>query len=229
MIHGFTLHGFIHLPDQIPAPCVICCHGLFSSMASPKFESMAEKLAARGMVAIRFDHRGCGISDGNIEATTVSSRIEDLEAVYRYARQLPLVNGTFGLFGSSMGGYISLFTAARHRTFSALAVWSTPLKIDKRKKAVNGLDDYPLLDDGFYADLKRHRLIGHLAGVTTCLVLHGQRDELVPLWHALKIYRHLGAPKMLEIIPKADHRFMDADIRRKAMRRSVDFLHSQLG
>lgn len=223
---GLKLYGDMHLPKESPAPCVICSHGLFSSKESPKFVAMAQSLAAGGFVAVRYDHRGCGRSQGAIEDSTVSGRMRDLLSIYKRVRQHRAVNGTFGLMGSSMGGHVSLLTAEWLK-ISALAIWATPFTIGRKKKTEADLS-YPVLKDAFYADLNRHRLKQVLGGVHSCLVVHGQNDEMVPLWHALSIYSGLKCPKMLEILPDADHRISAHADRQAAIHRSVRFFQAML-
>ncbi len=225
--NGFEIFGLIHLPKRYPAPCIICSHGLFSSKDSSKFVAVAEHLATNGFVSIRYDHRGCGASQGRIEETTVTGRIQDLEAVYRYACRRPYINGLFGLMGSSMGGYITLFTAARHSVFRALAVWATPFKIG-RPSENRKTSAIPVLKNIFYSDLTRYRLGDVLSNVNCCLVLHGQEDELVPAEHAHKIYQRLREPKTLDIIPGADHRFSEEPHRRQAIELTTTFFRKYL-
>jgi alpha-beta hydrolase superfamily lysophospholipase len=224
---GVEISGVIHWPAQLPAPCIICSHGLFSSKASSKFVAVTEHLAANGFVAVRYDHRGCGESQGQIENTTVSGRIQDLEAVYHHARQQPNISDTFALMGSSMGGYISLFMAAKYSVFSALAVWATPFEIRRPSKSRKATD-LPVLKNEFYNDLIHYRLGDILNNLNRCLILHGQKDELVPVEHAHKIYQRLREPKTIDIIAGADHRFSDNHHRRQAIERTVTFFRQYL-
>ena len=224
---GVEISGVIHWPAQLPAPCIICSHGLFSSKASSKFVAVAEHLAASGFVAVRYDHRGCGESQGKIENTTVGGRIQDLEAVYHYTRQQPHINDTFALMGSSMGGYISLFMAAKHSVFSALVVWATPFEI-RRPSKNRTATDMPILKNEFYNDLIHYRLGDILHNLNHCLILHGQKDELVPVEHAHKIYQRLREPKTIDIVPEADHRFSDDRHRRQAIERTVAYFQQHL-
>jgi len=219
---GYEIKGVVHWPQRSRAPCVICSHGLFSSKDSPKFIAITEHLAQEGFAAIRYDHRGCGESQGRIEDTTVSGRIADLEAVYDFARRHRRVNGNVGLMGSSMGGYISLFMAARHPAPAPVVIWATPYQL--RRKTDQGADNpYAPLQNSFFEDLGRYHLGDVLNRVSHCLVVHGQNDELVPVWHATKIHELLAQPKALEIFAAADHRFSDAHLREEAIRRSVEF------
>jgi alpha-beta hydrolase superfamily lysophospholipase len=224
---GFQIRGMIHLPDRFPAPCIVCSHGLFSSKDSPKFVAMAEQLSREGLVAIRYDHRGCGESQGRIEDTTVSGRLDDLASVYGFARGHPGVNGKIGLMGSSMGGYISLLTAARHATLKPIVVWATPFQL-RRKKGRVERDAYAPLGDSFFEDLSRYRLEEILDRVSHCLVVHGDHDELVPVWHARRIYAMLAEPKAIQVFSGADHRFSNAQHRESAIRLSAEFFKRYL-
>jgi dienelactone hydrolase len=224
---GYEIKGVIHWPRQSRAPCVICSHGLFSGKDSPKFIAMTEHLAQEGFAAIRYDHRGCGESRGRIEDTTVSGRLADLAAVYDFARLQPRVDGNIGLMGSSMGGYISLLTAAGNPALKPVVIWATPYQLTRKSKDT-GENPYSPLDSGFFEDLAHYHLRDVLNRVSHCLVVHGQNDELVPVWHATKIHELLAQPKALEIFAAADHRFSDPHLRDEAIRCSAEFFKRYL-
>ncbi len=221
---GFKISGVMHLPDQLPAPCIICSHGLFSSKSSSKFISVARHLATEGFVAIRYDHRGCGESEGQIENTTVTSRIRDLESVYSHIcrEQSAYINGRFGLMGSSLGGFVSLSTAALHTVFEVIVTWATPFKI-KRPTRKHKASPLAILKDTFYTDLENHPLSNILGGLQNCFVLHGQNDELVPVAHGLKIYQNLAEPKKFDILAGADHCISNQEHRQQAIRETCAF------
>lgn len=225
---GIEIKGVIHWPQRRIAPCVICSHGLFSSKDSPKFIAIAERLAREGIAAIRYDHRGCGESQGRLEDTTVSTRLEDLESVNQFARDHPRVDGHFGYMGSSMGGYISLFAAARNPDVRAVVVWATPFSIRwKREDAVDA--GQPLLSELFFEDLQKYALAQVLGSIKRCLVVHGQEDELVPVRHANRIHELLEEPKAIEIFPEADHRFTGVSDRERAIVLSSEWFRRHLG
>lgn len=228
MSDGLEIHGRMHLPDNYPAPCVICSHGLFSSKDSAKFIAMAQHLSDQGFLAIRYDHRGCGDSQGRLGSTTLTSRLADLAAVYAFARrQTAYANGRFGLMGSSMGGLVSLWAAAKNQAYRAIVTWATPWQI--RKSPVKAAtSDGVVLDDAFFADLEQYRLDQVLKGVQRCLVVHGRDDELVPVFHAQRIYQSLAEPKCIEVFPEADHRFSNPEHRRNAIVRTAAFLRQYL-
>ena len=61
---GFRLSGTLHLPGMPLPPIVVGSHGLLSSGSSPKQIELARQCSENGMAFFRFDHRGCGHSDG---------------------------------------------------------------------------------------------------------------------------------------------------------------------
>ncbi len=120
------LAGALHLPaGRTSAPWVVLCHGLFSSMASEKFTALAGLLSQSGIAALRFNFSGCGSSSGTIADTTVSRRLQELEAVICFADNHPELGSDCALMGSSLGGFVALLLAAR-RPFKALSLWATP-------------------------------------------------------------------------------------------------------
>ncbi len=218
---GQDIHGVLHSPSlDVTGPCVILSHGLISSMESPKFRLMADTFAQEGMAALRFDFRGCGSSGGDIKDTTVSGRVEDLEAVLDHVRRDLGWEGPVGLLGSSMGGYVSLLVFAKRGDIGAVCVWATPFDL----KGLSELRDDPdmaSIGPAFYEDLQNHDLASKGRRIHHLMVIHGQRDEVVPEAHAQRIYAIASEPKDLHVLPHADHRFTDPALRIRATELSL--------
>lgn len=190
---GFTLKGFLHLPrhDKRP-PLVIGSHGLLSSGNSPKQIALAEQCCLAGIAYFRFDHRGCGESDGLLEAdTSLQGRCNDLSSALRTIQALGVVGDGIGLFGSSMGGAVCLaFASGRPITtlVTVAALYRSSTIIDE-----------PLMKSPF-------DLFENLAKIRNILVFHGDRDTVVPLSHAKVIYSRAQEPKRLIVQKNGDHR-----------------------
>lgn len=75
---------------------------------SPVWKHWLEELARRHRV-VRYDQRGCGLSDREVEEFSLDSFVSDLEAVVD-AAQLD----RFALLGLSQGGAIAIAYAVRH-------------------------------------------------------------------------------------------------------------------
>ena len=223
---GQAVSGVLHLPELKELPCVIASHGLFSSKESEKFVEIAEFFSANGIAAIRYDHQGCGESEGEIGETTVSSRIRDLDAMFELAVNHPLLGHSIGLLGSSMGGFISLFKGATEPRVKALALWATPSHLGAGRNKVQ--DEAPSLHEAFYEDVKRYDARQVIKGAAHCLILHGEADELVPVSQAEEVYKCVRHPKHLEVFEGGDHRFTDPHHRRRAIELSLNWFKKYL-
>ena len=77
---GHRLTGTLHLPPNAARPpVVIGCHGLLADRRSPKQIALANALGRLGVAYLRFDHRGCGDSQGHLSAEhLLDDRCRDL-------------------------------------------------------------------------------------------------------------------------------------------------------
>ena len=224
---GQKISGILHLPDEVNPPCVIASHGLLSSKESEKYVVLGERLSAQGMAMLRFDFRGIGESEGRLADDTVSRRVVDLAAAVGFVRSDPGMGHRIGLLGSSLGGYVSLIVASMEKEMRAVVVWATPFHLDDLGSKEQG-EEYPLPGQVFFEDLPRHRLLPLLPRVMNCLVIHGDRDELVPVDQAWEIFHALGTPKEIHVIEDADHRLINPSHRRRAIDLSVDWFRKYL-
>jgi len=224
---GQKISGILHLPDEVNPPCVIASHGLLSSKESEKYVVLGERLSAQGMAMLRFDFRGIGESEGRLADDTVSRRVVDLAAAVGFVRSYPGMGHRIGLLGSSLGGYVSLIVASMEKEMRAVVVWATPFHLDDLGSKEQG-EEYPLPGQVFFEDLPRHRLLPLLPRVMNCLVIHGDRDELVPVDQAWEIFHALGTPKEIHVIEDADHRLINPSHRRRAIDLSVDWFRKYL-
>jgi uncharacterized protein len=88
------LYGFLHEPRAPEVPLVIgpaavvFVHPFMEERqdAHPFLRSLAGRVSARGLWALRFDLHGCGDSEGEWEDATVASWLEDLRAACDFIR-----------------------------------------------------------------------------------------------------------------------------------------------
>ncbi len=213
---GARLASIIHLPGAGRWPCVLASHGMLSTKDSEKYTALAERLTLEGIGLIRFDFRGCGESEGNRHESAVGTRIADLRAVLDAAALHGGCDGRIGLFGSSMGGYVSLHVSKEDPRVRATVAWASPAHLRDlltRREAAGSSD----VSGPFYEELRRGRFLEAPADVARCLFVHGANDELVPAEHARWLFKRSRDPKGLQILEKADHRFTDPRDRDQAM------------
>jgi alpha-beta hydrolase superfamily lysophospholipase len=214
-VSGRRLAGCLHIPDGCTAvPWAVLCHGLFSSMASEKFCALAQMLCCSGIAALRFDFSGCGGSSGDIADTTVTRRLQELEAVVHFAENHAALGQNSAVMGSSLGGFVARLFAARRR-FKALSLWATPYDLAPLRDTIPP-DDLRRLNPGFFTDAAGYRLDEYGTDTPT-QIIHGSRDESVPVSHADKLFSNNNPRNRLIIIQGADHAITDPQHRQKAL------------
>jgi alpha-beta hydrolase superfamily lysophospholipase len=213
------LTGTLHLPAVDQAPVVIGSHGLYSSRQSPKQIALARACNALGMAYFRFDHRGCGSSQGAFEhVTSLTARCTDLKQALAAIQCRPEIGRGIGLFGSSMGGTVCLSVAAQLEV-NTVVTFAAPLcsSIDDVQRLERSNEqDTPQI---FLDPAKSHFNISeNVSRVNNILIIHGQKDETVPLSHAEEIHRLAGDPKKLIVQHNGDHRMSDESHQREFIR-----------
>jgi alpha-beta hydrolase superfamily lysophospholipase len=206
---------------------VIASHGLLSSKNSEKYIALGERFSQEGFSMLRFDFRGIGESEGKIEDDTVSRRIADLGSAVDFIKSRYDLGSRIGLLGSSLGGYVSLIKASMEKEIRAVVIWATPFHLDNLKsdKGAGGQD---LPGEAFFKDLPKHRFLPLLTKVSNCMVIHGEKDELVPVDQAWEIFHSVSTPKEIHIIEGADHRLTDPKHRQHAMDLTVEWFKKYL-
>ena len=206
---GFRLTGDLHLPHAPHPPVIIGCHGLQANRQSPKQIALAEACTRQGLAYFRFDHRGCGDSQGNFEeVTSLTARRKDLSAAVAALRDHPGTGKLLGLFGSSFGGTVVLALGAV-QPVPALVTYAAPINSQTlQKSAVIDANGHPILSKTLQASLQ-FDIGDSLGAVRNILIVHGQNDRVVPQQHARLIYQKAGEPKKIIIQPGGDHRMSD--------------------
>ena len=224
-----SLAGILHLPERVPAPVVVCCHGLLSSKDGSKFAAIGEAFSRAGFATLRFDFSGCGESRASLGESLIASRMRDLLEVLNYVRRQPWSeSGALYLLGSSMGGYLALLAAASVTPrIRAVVCWATPFDLERVALALESSGSlHGSFPPGFKLGTPRN--LKDLPPVSHVFVLHGQQDEIVPPEEAVQIYHLLGEPRRLLIMETAEHRFLDPSCRKLAIQLSLDWFLSAL-
>ncbi len=198
---GLKLKGILHLPPSGPTPLVIGSHGLYSSGDSPKQIALAEECNRLGMAYFRFDHRGCGRSEGEFDlVTSLEARCSDLIAALTAINRRIDTKDRLGLFGSSMGGSVCLGTAAR---LAAEAVVTFGAPIRSNLTGIRpGMSRSEIVFD---AAKRQFDLTKGLSELSHILIFHGQADDVVPVAHAREIFNLAREPKKIIIQEHGNH------------------------
>ena len=213
---GLKLKGVLHLPDEIQTPVVIGSHGLYSSSDSPKQIALAHECNRFGMAYFRFDHRGCGNSEGDFDrVTSLDARRRDLIAAAETIRSKIDSGVRLGLFGSSMGGTVCLSLAGR-LAVDAVVTFAAPVRSDLTGSPT------PMSRSEIVFDVARRQfdITGELSAISNILIFHGEADDVVPVSHAREIYGSVRQPKQMIIQNQGDHLMSDRKHQQEFVRKA---------
>ena len=123
---GLKLSGAVHLPDDDRPgerrPAIIMMHG-FGANKTGGPEWICQKFAEWGYVALRFDYRGCGDSEGEPGRVIPAEEVADaINAVTYMAARADVDPGAIALCGSSLGGGVAVQAAAIDARVAAVIV-----------------------------------------------------------------------------------------------------------
>jgi dipeptidyl aminopeptidase/acylaminoacyl peptidase len=225
-VDGVDVVGVLHLPPSGPAPCVVACHGMGASKDSDKYLLLGRDFPEAGLALARFDFRGSGESGGLYRDATITSRIADLEAVLERLAGHPSLDGRFGLLGSSLGGFVALWVASRHRCIMPVVTWNAPANL--ASLAVSPGADVTSPGAALAAEVRAGRHVDAPAGAGHVLVVQGQADDVVPPGQAQVLFERAVEPRELCLLPGADHRLSDPFHRLEAVKRSRDWFTHHL-
>ena len=183
---------------------VVHCHGYGTTKESKTAESLMKEADRNQLSFFRFDFVGCGKSDGEIKEMTMSTALNDLVSVVNF-----LKNGgfkSFALSGSSFGGGVVLNFPVDNKEIKSVAL-KAPVS-DYPNIPVAEMDDTEK-DREFLQDAAKYTIY-EKADRITCpvLILHGDKDECVPLSQSQKTCSIIPDCK-LEIVKGGNHRLSD--------------------
>jgi alpha/beta superfamily hydrolase len=141
------LYAELRIPDTVPAPGVVLCHGLdVRGLHGLRiYKELAEEACRAGFVSLVFDFRGVGNSGGTFDYGFGEQ--EDLKCALGYLASRPeVVSGGLFVVGHSLGATVVLYVVQGDARVKGLVLWSTPKNHDynvkkfiKRKDGILGL------------------------------------------------------------------------------------------
>ena len=206
---------FTKAPGPGPRPCMVHFDG-FDIMKEKIYFSAAEEFRRRGISLLIVDHPGVGealrlrnMTGGPDTEVPAAACVDYLET------RSDVDPKRIGMVALSLGGYYAPRAAAFEKRFKCCvawgAIWDFGERIERRLKGTGGELSVPdFVDQLMWVFGKRTVeeavAVGKqltLEGVTekiTCplLVVHGENDRQIPLWHAKKIIETaVNSPKRL--------------------------------
>lgn len=213
---------------QGPWPAVMVMHGAGSRKEN--HADFARAAADNGFVALTFDNRGHGATEGDLDPTV----IDDLRLLAEWLAARPDVDERrVAARGSSMGGLMAIHAgAASDKVAAVVAICpaaESMLAEDVRRIA----DGRPPRPGSALAEMRidAPSLAGWLEtsdvgeavqrmGSKPLLIIHARGDEVVPYTHSERLFELAAEPKKLLLLEGGDHRSAqhDAELQGESLR-----------
>ncbi|MBE2233302.1 MAG: alpha/beta hydrolase [Anaerolinea sp.] len=195
---GVKITGWYILAPN-PRGAVLYLHGNAGNRRD--WAQVAPEFIDRGYNLFILDYRGYGESEGK---PSEKGLYLDGEAAWNWlTARAQLDRIPAYVLGKSLGSGVASYLAARQAPAGLIL-----------DSAFTAMHDLIAIHARWLPRVLTPKLYDTLSriGTITCptLVIHGERDDLVPLLHGLTLYRSLRAPKALAIIPGAGHNDIDA-------------------
>ena len=180
------------------------------------------------MAYFRFDHRGCGSSQGYFpEVTSLAERVQDLLSAVRCIRSRRETSGCVGLFGSSMGGATCL-SAARSIGPEAIITLAAPLRSSSVHHQHDPVD--PRINDLISNTSRRIRfdISDSAEGLRNVLLFHGDQDDVVPFSDGEELYDRTAKPNRFIRLRGGDHSLNDESLLEIFLQESLQWFQKRL-
>jgi fermentation-respiration switch protein FrsA (DUF1100 family) len=193
---GVKLHAWL-LPLSGARRTILVCNGNAGNM-SYRLDRAREMQRRLGVSVLLFDYRGYGKSEGSPDE---EGTYRDARAAYRHAvEEKGVAPKDLVLFGESLGAAIAV-QMALDRPAGALVLESPFTSIPEMARAA-----YPFLPPIGPLIRTRYETIAKVQRLTLpLLVLHGERDQIVPFAQGRRVFEAAGGSKRFFAIPGAGH------------------------
>ena len=213
----------IYEPDfGAPRFCILGVHGFGAGKDTQVLTALSEEMGIFGAATVCFDFPAHGDNPLQSDALTLDNCVETLLYTARWAHnRYPGMD--FCVFASGFGAYVTLIALERLEELvgKVKLVLQTPnLRMSDTVLAMTGLTAEDFKARGsitlnaarkfevtydFYKQLRENVALATYDG--PMLLLHGERDEYLPMEDMLS-FRRINDHCKLVVIPGADHQFL---------------------
>jgi hypothetical protein len=187
-----ALISALYLKNDSARFTVLFSYGNASSLGN-SYEFL-QWLHSQGFSVFGYDYRGYGRSGGKPSERALYM---DIDAVYGYLTDsLKVPPDRIIAFGQSLGGAVAVDLASR-RKLGGLIVESSFVSTFRVMTRV------PLLPFDKFNSIRK---IGRVR--CPVLVIHGDSDRTIPLWHGQALFRAAPFPKKLLVVPGGEHNYV---------------------
>ena len=182
-----------HVPRK-DHPLILYLHGDGGNLASN--HSRARGLVAAGFALLAPEYRGYGGSTGS---PTEGGLYLDADAAYLKALELGYAPERIALLGESYGSGVALNLAARRRVAAVAIEGAYATAADTIADRFWGFPVRLIMRNAVRSD----RVVRDVRA--PLLVIHGERDSIIPIKYAQRLFAAANEPKQFVGIPNEDH------------------------
>ncbi|MGE5173119.1 MAG: alpha/beta hydrolase [Betaproteobacteria bacterium] len=225
-VDGLTLHGWYFRTAREERGTILVCHGNAENMSTHvKFDLW---LIDAGYNLFIFDYRGYGTSEGAPEVQGIHLDAE--AALETLLFTLPrTTNDGIIVFGKSLGGAVAVYTVANspYKDRVKALILDSPFsdyRLIAREKIAASIIGWPFQYPLSYLvndDFSPVKFIAKVSPIPVVLI-HGNRDEIVPGHHSSILYDGALSPKEIWEVKMPGHVLAQAD--EGTRKKLLDFL-----
>lgn len=184
-----ALISALYLKNDSARHTILFSYGNASSLGN-SYEFL-QWLHSLGFSVFAYDYRGYGSSQG---LPSEGALYRDIDAAYEYLTDnLKAPPERIVAFGQSLGGAVAVDLASRRR-LGGLIVESSFVS------AFRVMTRVPVLPFDKFNSVRK---IGRVS--CPVLVIHGDSDHTIPIWHGRALFRAAPPPKRILEVPGGDH------------------------
>ena len=181
-------------PPKNDKPIIVHFHGNASDIGSTA--SKIQQLAHRGYGLFLPEYRGYG---GNKGKPSEKNLTKDAALAIKYLHEQGYDNSQIVVYGESLGTAVAT-ALAKNFDFKAVILESPFTSVVDLAKEIYWYFPVSLMvKDSYRSDLKIKDINSPI------LLIHGDKDETVPVEHSQKLFAIANEPKTLKIIETAKH------------------------
>lgn len=247
---GLRIYALMTIPEgDIPEdgwPVIIFNHGYIPPdiyRTTERYEAYVDELAQSGYIVFRPDYRGHGLSDGEARGAYgyTDYTIDVLNAVASIKKYEDADPDRIGMWGHSMGGYLTLRCMVISEDIKAGSIWAgvvapypdlvynwpgqtyeTPELANSWRTSLAAVYGSPSQNPAFWDSISANSYVTQLSGPVQ--LHHGTGDAEVPVAFSTALYQRLynaNLPSELYTYDNDNHNLSNYfDV---AMERTIDF------
>lgn len=216
---GLKVSGLLFRPEEGtgPWPLILVNHAGFGTAAD--FSDVALLVRDKGYLVFNPDFRGSGESEGEWELA--KGEVDDVINGIEYVKSLGIVDDNrVGIYGQSHGASAALIAAGKYPGIKAVVAEAGFTDMHSLEENVTNSDDPFIRKLGEEAnerlgrdpteeDYYERSALNYVEGVQAAvLIIHGEKDPLVPVDHATRYYEAMksaGKNVEIKIYPEEEH------------------------